>query len=58
MQSQDYDSWMKEVDSWVHRYAGVSVHDLPDCPYRDWYDSGCRPHTVAKRAINDAGAES
>jgi len=52
-----FDDWMKAVDDAVWAKAGLSIHDLPDVPLRDWYDSGTTPRGAASRAIKMAGAE-
>jgi hypothetical protein len=50
----DFDTWMKLVDKAVYARLGCSVHDLPDCCYRDWYDQGDRALTAARKAIRVA----
>ena len=32
-----FEKWMERVDGLVMRHAGVSVYDLPDCSFHDWY---------------------
>lgn len=49
-----FESWMQEVDNAVSRRTGMSVHDLPDVPFRDWYDDGTSPRSAAARAIRAA----
>ena len=51
----DFKTWMHAVDVAVEHRAGVSVHDLPDCCFRDWYEDDTPPVTAAKRALRDAG---
>ena len=34
--------------------TGMSSDDLPDSPYRDWYDDGVKPSGAASRAIKNA----
>jgi hypothetical protein len=50
----DFDKWMKLVDEAVYARIGCSVHDLPDMPYRDWYDEGLRALAAARKAIRAA----
>ncbi|MHC4713661.1 MAG: hypothetical protein ACYTAN_10395 [Planctomycetota bacterium] len=51
----DFDAWMRDVDKWVGEYLiGFSVHDLPDCPFRDWFDSGMTAKGAACEAIRRA----
>ncbi len=49
-----FDTWRASVDYWVVAQTGMYADDLPDCPYRDWYDDGISPKTAAKRAIRNA----
>jgi hypothetical protein len=50
-----FERWMQRVDSLVILKCGLSVHDLPDCNYRDWYDDRVRPVYAAQRALRNAG---
>lgn len=50
-----FETWMRAVDAAVESKAGVSVHDLPDCCFRDWYDAGTTATTAAKWALRAAG---
>jgi hypothetical protein len=50
----DFDTWMKLVDEAVYARINCSVHDLPDCPFRDWYDDGLRALAAARKAIRYA----
>lgn len=49
----DFQDWMKKVDQEVAKSCGLSVYDLPDCPFRDWYNFGISPRQAAKRAIKE-----
>ena len=51
---QSFEDWMRAVDRAVSSKIGLSVYDLPDCCYRDWYDDGVRPASAASRAIKNA----
>lgn len=46
-----YSVWATAVDDWCWKLAGVSVHDLADCPLMDWYEHKVSPQSAAKRAI-------
>ena len=46
-----YEEWMREVDREVQNLVGLSASDLADYAYRDAYDAGSSPKSVAKRAI-------
>lgn len=56
-QKLTFDAWMKLVDSLVQRKTGLSVYDLPDCAYRDWYDDGKTPASAAAKAVKLAKGE-
>lgn len=50
-----FERWMQKVDELVITISGVSVYDLPDYPYRDWYDSGKEPLEAAADALGNEG---
>ncbi len=52
-----FEEWMRQVDAYCWRGMGLSVYDLPDCLFRDWYDQRVRPIWAAIRAGKRAGAE-
>jgi hypothetical protein len=52
---RSFADWMQAVDRFVY-FRGVSVYDLPDCPFRDWYDERIRPIHAANKALRRAGA--
>jgi hypothetical protein len=52
-----FESWMKIVDALVRRKTGLSVYDLPDCPFRDWFDGRASAATAANRAVKLAKEE-
>lgn len=47
--------WMQEVDREVQAIAFLSVHDLADQPFRDWYDDGVEPLEAAEMTLEDEG---
>lgn len=47
--------WMKQVNQEVIRIAGVSVQDLADQPFRDWYESEITPHEAAIELLVEEG---
>jgi len=49
-----WEQWIKEVDQIVWRMTGVSLFDLPDCCYADWYDAGMTPKAAARKAVRQA----
>ena len=49
-----FDQWKKRVDRLISICAGGLISDdLPDQPYRDWYDTRLRPVWAAKRAVEN-----
>ena len=53
-----FDQWMSAVDQAVKNKVGLSVYDLDDCPFRDWYDHGESPVSAAAHAIRNAKSAS
>jgi len=54
MTKKTFEEWMKEVDRAVKTKADLSVHDLPDCPFSDWYTDGKTPKGAATKALKMA----
>lgn len=52
-----YEEWVRRVDASVERKVGLSIHELPDVPLRDWYDDGVTSGGAATRAIREAGGD-
>ncbi len=50
-----FEQWMAAVDTQVSTRTGLSVHDLPDMPYRDQYDARYTPGQAAEEALSEAG---
>ncbi len=50
-----FDEWMSRINRLIEHFHGLSVYDLPDCNYKDWYVSRLRPVWAAQRAIKNAG---
>lgn len=48
-----FDRWMSAVDGHVQIKLGVSVHDLPDMCFRDYYDDGMTPAQVAQIVMEE-----
>jgi len=49
-----FKEWMGKVDASVGAKCGLSVYDLPDCPFRDWFEDEMRPGDAARAAIREA----
>lgn len=52
---ETFNQWMRAVDMEVESVAGVSVHDLADQPFYDWYDSGMTPEEAARETLIEEG---
>lgn len=51
----EFEIWMGQIDRVVNATAMVSVYDLPDRPFRDWFDSGMTAADAAQQALEYAG---
>lgn len=40
MKTKTFKIWMNQVESGLLRAVGLSHLDLPDFPFRDWFDDG------------------
>lgn len=49
-----FKDWLAEVDRAVNIILGVGINDLPDCPFRDWYDDGLTTLRAARRVVREA----
>lgn len=45
-----FESWLDAVNQ-VLDVIGLSIDDLPDCPYHDWFEDGMTAKRAAKEAI-------
>jgi hypothetical protein len=57
MSNPAFKAWMKQVDDAVQGTVGLSVHDLPDQPFMDWYQDEVPPKEAAADALAYAGWE-
>lgn len=51
---KSFEKWFGEVDVAVNALVGVSVHDLPDAPFVEWWEDGRSPKSAAKAAVAEA----
>jgi len=49
-----FEQWKKAVDAWLEAKAGLAADDLPDQPYRDWYEDDLPAKSAAARALRYA----
>ena len=52
-----FERWMQRIDAVLTKLRGVSVHDLPDAPFCDWYDARLRPIHAANKVLRRASSE-
>jgi len=53
---QTFEKWMKAVDAWSWEKHGLSIHDLPDAPFADWFADGMTARAAASKAYKLAEA--
>ena len=53
-----FDDWMAEADDRFTAHTGVSIYDVEDQPWHDWYSDGMHPHTAADQAMDLIDYES
>jgi hypothetical protein len=46
-----FESWMATVNGWVMAMVGLSVYDMSDCCFRDWWEDGMSPKAAARRCV-------
>jgi len=51
----NFRAWRVCVEMWVTYHTGLYLDELPDCPYRAWYDNDMPPRYAAKLALDNAG---
>ena len=49
--TRTFEQWMQAIDSLISRYFGLSIYDLPDCTFKDWYEDRLRPIHAANLAL-------
>jgi len=54
MRKQTFEVWMDAVEKAVQAKTGLSLSDLPDSNYRDWYEDGMTAKGAANKAIRSA----
>lgn len=50
-----FESWMDKVGAALRKKIGLSYSDLPDQPWRDWFDSGMTPSKAADQCLKNEG---
>ena len=52
-----FDKWLAAVDNYVETALGLSIRDLVDQPYYDWFEAGYAPDEAADEAVENAFGE-
>ena len=52
-----FEQWMDRVNECIVNIAQVGRDDLPDQPWRDWFDAELTPEQAAVDALEDAGLD-
>ena len=50
-----FEAWLKKVDEWCEKLAGLSYRDLSDVCYADMFEDGVSPKAAAKKALRNDG---
>lgn len=51
--SEEFKTWLKEVDRLITNEFGIGVFDLPDRLWRDMFDSGMSAEEAAQDTIEN-----
>ncbi len=51
MKKKTFKEWLDKANEEVKKKCGLEIDDLPDCPWREWYDSNTTPKSAANRAV-------
>ena len=51
-ENQSYSSWENEVDKLMVDLHGVGVDDIPDMPWRNWFNADMDKEEAVETAIN------
>ena len=48
-----FEKWMEKLDMLCDRVTGMSIHDLPDQCYMDWYEDGLSTKQALKLVLSE-----
>jgi hypothetical protein len=51
----EFKAWLAEADLLCLRQTGVSIFDLADMPYDDWYEDGMSPKEAVRELLEEEG---
>lgn len=49
-----FEKWIAAVDNHVEASLGLSIRDLVDRPYYDWFENGYTPAEAAEDVVESA----
>lgn len=52
-ENEAFENWMAELDARFCAEYGLSIYDLPDMCYRDWFDAGSTPAEIMDEEFSD-----
>jgi len=41
-----FEAWLEEIDHELRVVHGISLEELPDYPWHDWYNNGSNPEAA------------
>jgi hypothetical protein len=47
--------WLNKVNRKVIALTGITIHDLSDQPFREWFDEGMSPEEAVLHTLEDNG---
>jgi hypothetical protein len=50
-----FEQWFKKAEAHAAGLIMLSLHDLADQPYRDWFEAGYTPQEAAEEALENEG---
>ena len=53
LEKERFAAWKRNVNHLVEATTGLSCDDLPDMPYRDWFDDNVSSARAAMRVIRE-----
>jgi hypothetical protein len=57
-QALAYAKWAREVDLTVSYRTGLSIYDLAERPFHDWFDDGLSTTDAAVKAMEELGEDA
>ena len=58
VEREAFEKWFELVDNETFELCGVSIHELPECSFRDWFEDGMSAADAAYKAAQYAGFDT